>query len=101
MCTVDGSLTAGNVKAESTNFGVWGNVKTLSLLQLSNPLFVKKDVPQNVSMATRMKSGASKMVYFTVLGSEEQSVWGLIPKRTLKPNCEKEAFWMILRRGIL
>jgi hypothetical protein len=34
MCTVDGSLTAGNVKAESTKFGVWGNVKTLSLLQL-------------------------------------------------------------------
>jgi hypothetical protein len=55
MCTVDGSLTAGNVKAESTKFGVWGNVKTLSLQQLPNPLFVKKDVPQNVNnMATRM-----------------------------------------------
>jgi hypothetical protein len=97
MCTVDGSLLkAGNVRGESTKFGVWGNVKTLC------PLFVKKDVPQNVSMATsRMDSDASKMVYFTVLGSEEQSCWGLIPKRTLKLNCEKEAFWMILPRGIL
>jgi hypothetical protein len=105
MCKVDGSLTAGNVGAESTKFGVvWGNVKTLSLLQLPNPLFVKKDVPQNVNiiiMATRMEMESSKMVYSTVLGSEEQSCWGLIPKRTLKPNCENEAFWMILPRGIL
>jgi hypothetical protein len=98
MCTVDGSLLkAGNVRGESTKFGVWGNVKTLRPL-----LFVKKDVPQNESMATsRMESEASKMVYFTVLGSEEQSCWGLIPKRTLKLNWEKEAFWMILPRGIL
>jgi hypothetical protein len=100
MCRVDGSLLkAGNVRGESTKFGVWGNVKTLGPNSL---LFVKKDVPQNVSMATsRMESDASKMVYFTVLGSDEQSCWGLIPKRTLKPNWEKEAFWMILPRGIL
>jgi hypothetical protein len=95
MCTVDGSLLKAGVRGESTKFGVWGNVKTLC------PLFVKKELPQNVSMATRMESEASKMVYFTVLGSEEQSCWGLIPKRMLKPNWEKEAFWMILPRGIL